>query len=117
MNKILEINANTTDEQIEDAIRFLDMREHAIEQRNYAKAPYEAAIEGKNPYDDDPEAEAVLELHEIDGVAVLWSPNWGYAYVNEQSTGVGSSLMLDNDEANSPEDAAARWTAGTHDQS
>jgi hypothetical protein len=93
-----EIKATTTNDQINAAIPFLDMREHAKEQRDYALAVL--AEQGD---------ETVLELHKIDGVTVLWSPVFAYAYVNEQSLGVGNSFTLDNDEAPTPELAAQQW--------
>lgn len=96
----LAITATTTTEAIEQAISFLDMREHAIDQRDTAAAVL--AEQGD---------QEVLQLHEIDGVSVLYSPTFGYAYVNEQSPGVGNSLLIDNGEADSPEHAAAQWRA------
>lgn len=84
----LTITATTTTEAIEAAIPFLDMREHAIEQQG---------------------DQTILELHEINGAAVLYSPEFGYAYVNEMSPGVGDSLLIGNGEADSPEDAAQQW--------
>lgn len=95
----LEITALTSDEEIMDAIPFLDMREFALCRRNDAKAPYEAG--------DD--LESVLELHEIDGITVLWDPIWACCLVNEASPGVGDSLILYNGEAMSPEEAAKAW--------
>lgn len=92
------ITATTTTEAIEAAIPFLDMREHAIEQRDMAAAVI-----------DEQGDQTVLELHDIDGVTVLYSPAFGYAYVNQASPGVGNSLLIDNGEADSPEDAAQQW--------
>lgn len=94
----ITITATTTTQAIEAAIPFLDMREHAIEQRDMAAAVI-----------DEQGDEAVLELHEIDGATVLFSPIFGYAYVNEMSPGVGDSLLIGNGEADSPEDAAQQW--------
>ena len=99
--KIITIKASTATSEIEAAIPFLDMRAHAIEMRDMA---YQVMAEQG---DQD-----VLELHEIDGVTVLFSPVWGYAYVNESSPGVGNSLEICNGEADSPEAAAARWVNG-----
>lgn len=94
----LTITPATATEAIEAAIPFLDMRGHAFEQRNMAAAVREEQGD-----------QAVLELHDIDGVAVLYSPVFGYAYVNEMSTGVGNSLLIGNGEADSPEHAAQEW--------
>lgn len=57
--------------------------------------------------------QAVLELHEVDGVTVLYSPVFGYAYVNEAGPGVGDSLVIDSGEADSPEHAARVWRGET----
>lgn len=95
----LEIKATTTTDEIEGAIQFIDMREHAIEQRDYAAAVL-----------DEQGDETVLELHELGDVIVLFSPIFGYAYVNERTHGVGNSLLIENGQADSPEDAAEQWT-------
>ena len=97
---MLTITATTTTEAIEAAIPFLDMRAEAIERRDDAAAVL-----------DDLGELTVLEYHDIDGVAVLYSPTLGYAMVNEFSAGVGNSLVIDNGEADSPEHAAAKWRA------
>jgi hypothetical protein len=97
--KTLDINATTTDAEIEAAIPFLDMRAFATERRDDAKAPYEAGGA----------LDTVLTLHEIDGVTVLWDAEWACGYVNEMNPGVGDSLVIENDGAESPEDAAAQW--------
>ncbi len=97
----LAIAATTTTEAIEQAIPFLDMREHAIELRDMAAAVI-----------DEQGDQAVLELHDIDGVTVLYSPAFGYAYVNQASPGVGNSLLIGNGEADSPEHAAQQWLTG-----
>lgn len=94
----LTITATTATEAIEAAIAFIDMREHAIEMRDMAAAVIEQQGD-----------QTVLELHDIDGVTVLYSPAFGYAYVNQASPGVGNSLLIDNGEADSPEDAAQQW--------
>ena len=97
----LTITATTTTEDIEAAISFLDMRDHAIEQRDMAAAVIEEQGD-----------QNVLELHEIDGVTVLYSSTFGYAYVNERSPGVGNSLLIDNGKADSAEHAAQQWRTG-----
>lgn len=94
----LTITATTANEAIEAATPFLDMRDHAAEVRDMAAAVIE-----------EQGAQVVLELHEIDGVTVLYSPTFGYAYVNEKSTGIGNSLLIGIGEAESPEDAAQQW--------
>jgi hypothetical protein len=99
MTLVLTIDASTTDEAIYDAMPYVDMRHHAIERRDDA-----AAVETDNPVG------TVLELHDIDGVDVLWSPAFGYAYVNQRSPGVGNSLQIDNGGAWSPESAASQWS-------
>lgn len=87
MTKILDITAATTDEQIENAISFLDMREMALAER------------GKT----------TLELHDVDGVTVLYSPDHLFACANQMSPGVGTSLVIDAGDAASPEEVADRW--------
>lgn len=94
----LAITATTTTEAIEAAIPFLDMRAHAIEMRDMAAAVIEEQGD-----------QVVLELHDIDGVTVLYSPAFGYAYVNEAGPGVGDSLLIGNGEVDGPEDAAQQW--------
>lgn len=94
----LTITATTTTEAIEAAIPFLDMCDHAAEMRDMAAAVIEQQGD-----------QNVLELHDIDGVTVLYSPVFGYAYVNQASPGVGNSLLIGNGEADSPEHAAQQW--------
>lgn len=94
----LTITATTSTGAIEAAIPFLDMRREAIERRDDAAAVL--------PEQGD---QAVLELHEIDGVTVLYSPVFGYAYVNEMLPGVGDSLVIESGDADSPEHAARTW--------
>ena len=96
--QILTIDATTTDIEIADAIPYLDMRAHATERRDDARA-----VEADVPQG------VVLELHDVDGVDVLWSPTYGYAMVNERSGGIGNSLTIDNGHALSPEAAATQW--------
>lgn len=97
----LTITATTANEAIEAATPFLDMRDHAAEVRDMAAAVIEEQGD-----------QVVLELHEIDGVTVLYSPVFGYAYVNQASPGVGNSLLIGNGEADSPEHAAQQWLTG-----
>lgn len=101
MTAILTVKASTTNEALESAIPFLDMREHAQEARDTAAA----VIEEQGDQD-------VLEYHDIGGVSVLISPVFGYAYVNELSAGVGNSLVLENGEADDAEHAASVWREG-----
>ena len=96
MNLITTISATTTTDAIEDAIRFLDMRTAAIEARDMVAAVLQEQGDS-----------VTLELHEIDGITVLFSPVFGYAWVNEVSTGVGNSLFVEY--AQTPDDAAAEW--------
>jgi hypothetical protein len=96
----LTIKASTTTESIEAAIPYLDMRQEAIERRDDA-----AAVLGEQG------DQTVLELHNISGVDVLYSPVFGYAYVNETSPGIGNSLVISSGEADSPEQAAEKWNA------
>lgn len=98
----LIIRATTTTEAIEAAIPFLDMREHAIELRDMAAAVI--AEQGD---------QVVAELHEIDGIAVLWSPVFEYAYVNERSGGIGDSLLIGNGECPDAEHAVRVWRGET----
>jgi hypothetical protein len=101
MTLTLKIDATTTDDAIEAAIPYLDMRSHAIERRDDALA-----------VENDHQVGTVLELHDVGGVDVLWSPTYGYALVNERSGGIGSSLVLDNGTAGTPEGAALCWQGG-----
>lgn len=100
MALILTITGKTTDIEIEQAIRYVDMRIEAQGRRDDASAVFEEQGD-----------QTVLELHDIDGVDVLYSPVFGYALVNEHSPGVGDSLLIESGEAASAEDAAARWKA------
>ena len=51
-----------------------------------------------------------LTYHEFaDGVCVLYSPIFGYAYANQNTTGVGDSLLIESGRAGSPGHAAAQW--------
>jgi len=102
---ILTIKATTTTDTIENAIPFRDMREHAITLRDME-------LDGALIPEDYEEVAA--ELHEIDGVLVLWSPEFGYAYVNEDGPGAGDSLMIEQYECPTPEHAARVWR-GTAD--
>lgn len=94
---ILTIKATTTDADL-DAIPYLDMREHAREQRNMAAAVL--AEQG----DQD-----VLEYHQFGGADVLYSPTFSYAYVNGSSPGTGNSLLIESGLADSAEHAARIW--------
>lgn len=94
----LTITATTSTDAIEAAIPFLDMRREAIERRDDAAAVL--------PEQGD---QTVLELHEIDGVTVLHSPAFEYAYVNEAGPGVGDSLLIENWECPTPDHAARVW--------
>ncbi|WP_288076580.1 hypothetical protein [Pseudomonas sp.] len=87
----LTITLATAEDEIESAIPFLDMRAHALAER---------------------ETGNVLELHEFGEVVVLYSPSHHYAYVNERSHGVGYSLVIDAGDADSAEHAAQQWTDG-----
>lgn len=102
MALITTITATTSDEEL-DGIRFLDMRQEARERRDDAAAVI-----------DEQGDQEVLELHEIDGVTVLYSPTFGYALVNEYSNDVGDSLVIDNGEAESPSAAAQAWKGLIH---
>lgn len=97
---ILTIRATTTDQEIENALPFLDMRQHAIERRNDAAAVL--------PEQGD---ETVLEVEEFEGTTVMYSPIFSYAYVNGRSAGVGDSYLLDG-EFESVEQAVARYRGG-----
>lgn len=94
----LTITATTSTEAIEAAIPFLDMRAHAIELRDMAAAVI--AEQGD---------QVVAELHEIDGVTVLHSQAFEYAYVNEAGPGVGDSLLIENWECPTPDHAVRVW--------
>lgn len=101
----LTIKASTTTDAIEDAIPFPDMRAHAIELRDMELG---AAVI------DEQCDQVVAELHEIDGVTILWSPVFEYAYVNEDTPGVGDSLLIEQYECPTPEHAVSVWR-GTED--
>lgn len=98
MSNTLTIRATTTTEDIEEAIRYSDMRREARERRDDAAAVL--AEQGD---------QAVFEMHHIDGVDVLFSLVYGYALVNEWSTGVGDSLLIGNGECDSPGYAVSVW--------
>lgn len=102
MTAALTIKASTTTEEIEAAIPFLDMRAHAIELRDMAAAVI-----------DEQGDQVVAELHEIDGIAVLWSPVFEYAYVNEAGPGIGDSLLIGNGECPDAEHAVRVWRGET----
>jgi hypothetical protein len=98
MTKILEITASTTDAEIAAAIPFIDMQRHAIERRDDALAVQEE-------WGDLP----VLDLFEFDNqVFVLFDAIVGYGFVNQQSTGVGDSLLV-NDQVHSEIDVLKAW--------
>ena len=101
MSKQTTIRATTTNDAIEAAVPFVDMRLHAIEMRDMAAAVL--AEQGD---------QEVLHVHEIDGVTVLWSEQWAYAMVNQRSPGAGDSVTYGNDRFSSPEEAAAAYVAG-----
>ena len=94
----LEIKATTTTEAIETAIPYLDMRTEAIERRDDAAAVIQEQGD-----------QIVLELHDINGVDVLYSPVFSYAFVNQKSPGVGNSLIINSGDADSAEHAAEQW--------
>lgn len=98
MTKILDITATTTDERIEAAIPFLDMRAHAFVVRNGAAAVLK-----------DQGDQLVLELHEFEGVTVLFSPAFAYSYVNQHGRRRNESLLIAGSEAASAEDAVRLW--------
>ncbi|MCF3931831.1 hypothetical protein L1787_00200 [Acuticoccus sp. M5D2P5] len=97
MTKTFEITATTTDEAIDAAIPFIDMREEARLERDTIAA-----------LDDTTDAK-VYELHLIDGVTVLFHPDLGCAVVNEMSPDAGDSLFIEARELSVPEEAVARW--------
>lgn len=75
---------------------FPDMLEHAIEQRDDARV--------LDPTED------VLEVHTIEDVVILYSPTFGYAYVNEEGDGIGDSMLIGNGECDSAAHAYYLWT-------
>ena len=97
---ILTITATTTDDELQ-AIPYLDMRQEASERRGDALAVI-------NEQGD----QVVLEYHSIDGVDVLYSPAFAYAMVNEKSSGVGNSLVIETWQCKSPDHAARVWRDG-----
>jgi hypothetical protein len=105
MTLLMAITAATTDAQIDDVIMYSDMRDHAREMRDMALT----VADDHDEQDED--GLPLLEYHEIDGIHVLHSPIWAYAYVNERSAGVGDSRIIDNDDAPTPGIAAAIWLA------
>ena len=98
MTKTIAIRATTTDAEIAAAIPYADMRVEARDRRDDAAAVL--AEQGD---------QIVLELHDIDGVDVLYSPAYSYAMVNERSPGGGDSLMIANSECDAPEMAVLIW--------
>jgi hypothetical protein len=97
---IFAIRATTTDDDLQ-SIPYLDMRQESTERRDDALAII-------NEQGD----QVVLEYHNIDGVDVLFSPAFGYAMVNEQSSGVGNSLVIETWQCESPEHAVRVWREG-----
>lgn len=93
---ILSINASTTDDAIEDAIPYVDMRVQAIDTRDVARA-------------FGPTDTILVEYYEVDGVNVLFWPTEGGALVNEHTSGTGDSLWLDNRDARSVDQAVRAW--------
>lgn len=95
----ITISASTTDAEIECAIDYCDMSKEAKERRDDAAAVM--AEQGD---------QVVLEYVEFaDGVAVLYSPEFGYAYVNQASPGVGNSMLVESGKADSADHAAHIW--------
>lgn len=95
----ITISASTTDAEIECAIDYCDMSKEAKERRDDAAAVI--AEQGD---------QVVLEYVEFaDGVAVLYSPEFGYAYVNQRSPGVGDSMLVESGKADSADHAAHIW--------
>jgi hypothetical protein len=98
VNQALSITATTSDIELED-IPYNDMRREARERRDDAAAVLEEQGD-----------QQVLEYVEYgDGVAVLYSPAWGYAYVNKRSNGVGDSILIEQGNADSADHAAHIW--------
>jgi len=97
---ILTITATTTDDDLQ-AIPYLDMRQEATERRDDALAVI-----------NEQGNQTVLEYHHIDGVDVLYSPVFAYATVNELSSGIGNSLVIEAWQCESPEHAARVWRDG-----
>lgn len=93
----LTIRASTTDSKL-DAIPYIDMRAHAREQRDMAAAVQEQQGD-----------QEMLEYHQFDDANVLYSPTFGYAYVNGSTPGTGDSLLIENGMADSAEHAASIW--------
>jgi hypothetical protein len=92
----LTITATTSDAAIADAIRYNDMRTAAIIMRDMAAAVMTEQGD-----------QITMELYDVDGIDVLFSPVFGFAWVNQPSAGIGHSLMVEY--ADTPEDAAAEW--------
>lgn len=94
----LAISASTTDLELE-VIACSDMRREAHERRDDA-----AAVRQEQGNQE------VLEYAEyVDGVAVLYSPTFGYAYVNRRIADGRASLIIENGGAESVEHAAQIW--------
>lgn len=94
----LTITATTTDDEINNAIPYLDMRQEAIERRDDAAAVLEEQGD-----------QMVLEYCQVEGVDVLYSPDFGYALVNERTAGAGDSLLIGNGKCAGPYHAARVW--------
>lgn len=94
-----DISASTDDAEIESAIGYCDMSKEAKERRDDAAAVM-----------DEQGDQKVLEYIEFaDGVAVLFSPVFGYAYINQRSPGVGDSMLVESGGADSADHAARIW--------
>lgn len=89
MSVTMIITSATTDDEIDTAIQFDDMRDAAKRHRNDCRG----------------EAGAIMRLHDIDGVIVLEDRNRGM-YINENGVGTGNSMII---EAFSAELAAQAW--------
>ncbi len=98
MTATFTIRATTTDAEIENSIPYMDMRQEATERRDDAAAVLEEQGD-----------QIVLELHDVGGVDVLYSPVFSYALVNQKSQGIGDSLLIESGECDSPEHAARVW--------
>lgn len=104
MALILTIKASTTNDEIESAIPYVDMRKEAVERRDDAAAVLTEQGD-----------QVALEYHDVDGVDVLYSRTFDYAYVNQNTHGTGDSLLIENGQAESPEHAARVWVMGSRE--
>lgn len=109
MALLLTIRAGTDDATIDAQIPVPGMRTHVRALRDGAAG---AIIDRAGPAAVAEDTTPVLELHDVLGVVVLFSPTDRYAICND-AIPTGPSMLVNKDDAIGPERAARCWlTAG-----